>query len=210
MAERKAFNIIKAIPVVGQAYGAVRSVVYAAKGDVYEAKHSVAMDLADLNPLRIPKNLAHGIASVTNDLDSGVWIGRRPIGGQPLGLNISPGIDGTHWCIQINGVIYQLGVNKDHKIKIRISSTNEKRSWYENDCKEYSWYLLQKELPYFDPEELRIFAKSYEEREFRLLIATGGKMNCQAFTTRMFAVAANIPIEKARTIMLTVLPNLLF
>ncbi|CAF4054907.1 unnamed protein product, partial [Adineta steineri] len=75
MAERKAFNIIKAIPVVGQAYGAVRSVVYAAKGDVYEAKHSVAMDLADLNPLRIPKNLAHGIASVTNDLDSGVWIG---------------------------------------------------------------------------------------------------------------------------------------
>ena len=89
MAERKAFNIIKVVPGVGQAYGAVRGVVYAAKGNTHEAKHSIALDLADLNPLRLPRNLAHGIASITNDLDVGAWIGRRPLFNQPLGLNIT-------------------------------------------------------------------------------------------------------------------------
>ncbi|CAF4370070.1 unnamed protein product [Didymodactylos carnosus] len=210
MAERKAFNIIKAVPVVGHAYGAVRGVVYAAKGDMHEAKHSVILDLADLNPLRVPKNLAHGIASVTNDLDVGAWIGRRPVGKQPLGLNISPGIDGSHWCIQINGIIYQLGLDKDHDIKIRISSKSEKSSWYERDCKAFSWYLIQKDLPYSDPEGLRNYAKSFEDCEYRALIPMGGKMNCQSFVTRMFATAANISVEKARSIILLFIPNLLF
>ncbi|CAF2958278.1 unnamed protein product [Rotaria sp. Silwood2] len=86
MTERKAFNIIKAVPGVGQAYGVVRGVVYAEKDDMHEAKHSVTVDLADLNPLRIPRNLAHGIASATNDLDEGAWIGKRPIGKQLIGL----------------------------------------------------------------------------------------------------------------------------
>ena len=210
MAERKAFNIIKVVPGVGQAYGAVRGVVYAAKGDMHEAKHSIALDLADLNPLRLPRNLAHGIASITNDLDIGAWIGRRPLFNQPLGLNITPGLDGAHWCIHLNGVIYQLGVDKDHNIKIRISSKTEKSSWYERDCKIYSWYLIQKELPYYDPEELKTYAKSFEDCKYQMLIAVGGKMNCQSFVTRMFATAANISVEQARSIILLAIPNLLF
>jgi hypothetical protein len=210
MAERKAFNVIKAVPGIAQAYGAVRGIVYAAKGDMNEAKHSVTLDLADLNPLRIPRNLANGIASVTNDLDHGAWIGRQPFFNQPIGLNISPGMDGSHWCIQINGTIYQLGLDKDHDIKIRISSKNEKSSLYERDCKGYTWYLIQIDLPYFDPEELRNYAKSFEHREYRALIPMGGKMNCQSFATRMFATAANITLEKARSIILLVIPNLLF
>lgn len=210
MAERKAFDIIKAVPIVGHAYGAVRGAIYAASGDVNEAKHSVILDLADLNPLRIPKNLAHGIAGATNDLDKGAWIGKRPIGKQLVGLNISPGVDGYHWCIQINGVIYQLGVNKDNEIRIRISSKSERSSWYKDDCKIYSWYLLKKDLPDFDPEVLKDFAKSFEDREFRLFIPTGGKMNCQSFTTQIFATAANISIDKARSLILLVIPNFLF
>ena len=210
MAERKAFGIIKAVPVVGQIYGGVRGVVYAATGDAHEARHSVTLDLADLNPLRIPKNLAHGIANATNDLNKGVWIGKRPIANQPFGLNISPGVDGYHWCIQVNGVIYQLGVNKDQQIKIRVSSKSEKTEFYERDCKLYSWYLLQKDLPDFDPEVLRIYAKSFEERDYRLFVPTGGKMNCQSFTTQIFATAANISIEKARSLILLVIPNFLF
>ncbi|UJR10991.1 hypothetical protein I4U23_015175 [Adineta vaga] len=210
MAERKAFNIIKAVPVVGHAYGAVRGVVYAAKGDKSEAKHSIEFDLADLNPLRIPKNLVHGIQNATHSLEEGAWIGRRALFNQPLALNISPGIDGFHWCIQINGIIYQLGVDKDHNIKIRISSKTEKNAFYERDCKEYTWFLIQKELPDFDAEQLRIYAKSFEDREYRLFIAVGGKMNCQSFVTRMFATAANISVEKARSKILLVIPNLLF
>ena len=210
MAERKVFNIIKTVPIVGLVYGAIRGVVYAANGDTDEAYHSVILDLADLNPLRIPRNLVHGIASVTNDLDKGVWIGKRPIAKQLIGLNISPGVDGYHWCIQINGVIYQLSANKDYVVQVRIHSKTEKKSLYESDCKVYSWYLLQSELPNFNPEVLRDYAKSFEERKFQLFIPLGGKMNCQSFTTQIFATAANISIEKARSIILLVIPNFLF
>ncbi|CAF3121808.1 unnamed protein product [Rotaria sp. Silwood2] len=189
MTERKAFNIIKAVPGVGQAYGVVRGVVYAEKDDMHEAKHSVTVDLADLNPLRIPRNLAHGIASATNDLDEGAWIGKRPIGKQLIGLNISPGIDGLHCSYKFE---------------------NERNEWYNPDCKEYSWYLIKKELPDFDPEVLRTYAKSFEVREYQALIATGDKINCQSFATRMFATSANISIEKARSTILLVVPNILF
>ncbi|CAF0832481.1 unnamed protein product [Adineta ricciae] len=210
MAERKAFNIIKAVPVVGHAYGAVRGVVYAAKGDRSEAKHSIELDLADLNPLRIPKKLVHGIQNATHNLEEGAWIGRRALFKQPLALNITPGMDGFHWCIQINGVIYQLGVDKDRDIKIHISSRTEKTAYYERDCKEYSWYLIQNELPAFDADELRAYAKSFEDLEYRMFLALGNKMNCQSFVTRMFAIAAKISIEKARSTILLVIPNLLF
>ena len=210
MAERKAFNIIRAVPIVGHAYGAVRGIVYAAAGDKDEAYHSVILDLADLNPLRIPRNLAHGIASVTNDLEKGVWIGKRPIARQLVGLNISPGVDGYHWCIQINGIIYQLRANTDCEVTIIIRSKTEHKAQYESDCKVYSWYLLQRDLPDFDPEVLKAFAKSFEERKFQLILPVGGKLNCQSFSTRMFAAAANISIIKARSIIVLVIPNFLF
>ena len=71
-------------------------------------------------------------------------------------------MDGSHWCIQINGTIYQLGLDKDRDIKIRISSKNEKNALYERDCKRYTWYLIKIDLSYFDPEELRNYAKSFE------------------------------------------------
>ncbi|CAF3310936.1 unnamed protein product, partial [Rotaria sp. Silwood2] len=198
MSERKAFNIIKTVPVLGQAYGAMRGLVYAAQGDIPEARHSVSLDLADLNPLRMPRNLANGIISATNDLEQGAWIGKRPIGRAFIGLNILPGVDGLHWSIQINGVIYQLVLDKNNQVKVLISSKNERAEWYERDCKEYSWYLMQKELSYFDSEELRNYAKSFEAQEYQRFIATGDKINCQSFVTRIFATAANISIDKAR------------
>lgn len=210
MAERKAFDIIKSVPGVGHAYGIVRSAVYTATGDADEAKHSVTFDLADLNPLRIPRNLGHGIANAINDITKGAWIGKRPIGKQFLGLNISPGIDGYHWCIQINGIIYQLAANRDNEIKIRISSKDEKSQWYEQDCKIYSWYLLKTDLPDFDPEVLKNYAKSFEDYKFQLLVPTGETFNCQSFTTQMFATAANISIDKARSLILLAIPNFLF
>ncbi|CAF3694176.1 unnamed protein product [Rotaria sp. Silwood1] len=198
MSERKAFNIIKTVPVLGQAYGAMRGLVYAAQGDMPEARHSVSLDLADLNPLRIPRNLANGIVSATNDLEQDAWIGKRPIGRAFIGLNILPGVDGLHWSIQINGIIYQLVLDKNNQVKVLISSKNERAEWYERDCKEYSWYLIQKELPYFDSAVLKNYAKSFEAQEYQRLIATGDKINCQSFVTRIIATAANISIDKAR------------
>ncbi|CAF3312744.1 unnamed protein product [Rotaria sp. Silwood2] len=59
-------------------------------------------------------------------------------------------------------------------------------------------------------EELRNYAKSFEDREYQALIAVAGKMNCQSFTTKIFATAANITLEKTRSIILFLVPNLLF
>ena len=210
MAERKALNIIKPMPIVGQVYGGVRAAVYGIKGDSEEARHSVTVDLADLNPLRVPRNLANGIATIMNEIETGAWIGKRPIGKQFVGMTVTPGLDATHWCIQLNGVIYQLVLNRNKQLKVHICSKTEKSNYYEEDCKTNTWYLIQKDLPPYDPEGLRDYAKSFENQEYRALLAVGETVNCQSFVTRVFATAANISVDKARSIILLFIPNLLF
>ncbi|CAF2588149.1 unnamed protein product [Rotaria sp. Silwood2] len=69
MTERKAFNIIQAVPVHDHEYDVERKIVCVAKSDNDEAKHSVTLNLTDLNSLRVPKTFAHGIGSITNDRD---------------------------------------------------------------------------------------------------------------------------------------------
>jgi len=77
MVERKVFDFYKRIPGVGFIYGAVRGIVYAAADNEEEAKYSWEMDLADFNPLRMTRNFANGIHNIVNDLDEGIWIGKR-------------------------------------------------------------------------------------------------------------------------------------
>jgi hypothetical protein len=77
MAERKIFGRFKNIPVVGYGYGLVRGIAYGLAGDENEAKHSFEMDLANLNPLQIPRNILNGIISLVSNLDKNIWIGKR-------------------------------------------------------------------------------------------------------------------------------------
>lgn len=97
-----------------------KGTIYFVNGDADEAYHSFIIDLTNLNPLRIPRNVIHGIASVTYHSTKGVWIGKRPIGRQLIALNITLGIDAYHWCIQINGIIYQLSEGDNCSARVRI------------------------------------------------------------------------------------------
>jgi hypothetical protein len=119
MVERAIFDFYKRIPVVGFAYGAVRGAVYGLRGDEAEFKHSWEMDLADLNPLHMPRNIVNAFRNI-DSVDEGIWIGRRSLGDQPFALTYSPGADLFHWCMRINAIIYEVGGEKNRLIQITI------------------------------------------------------------------------------------------
>jgi len=209
MVERKFFNLWKRVPGVGFVYGGARGFAYALAGDVDEAKYSWEMDPADLNPLRMPRNIANALHDSAYDVDEGIWIGKRTLGDLPLGLTFSPGFDIHHWCIQIDGVIYELGGSK-RQIDIKIMSKNYMAATYKSYCKRFSWTMLQKKSSSVSKEELEAYAKSFENYQYRAVLPTGDKVNCQTFVACMFAKAACLTDFKARATVLRITPNILF
>ncbi|CAF2063132.1 unnamed protein product [Rotaria magnacalcarata] len=210
MVERRIFNVYKRIPLVGIAYGAARGVAYGLAGDFDEAKYSLEMDPADLNPLRMPRNIMNGLVDASHSLDKGIWIGKRTLGDQPFGLTFSPGADGYHWCIQIDGVIYELGGSK-RQVEIHIISKNENPEQYNSYCKRFSWTMLQGKSSSVSETTLYRYAKSFESSEYHVMMsASGDKVNCQTFASDMFAKGACITTRQARARILAVLPNILF
>jgi hypothetical protein len=137
MAERKAFNLYKRIPGVGFIYGAIRGIAYGLAGDADEMKYSWDMDPADLNPLRMPRNILNGLYDSAYDVHEGIWIGKRTLGDQPFGLTLSPVGDIHHWCIQIDGIIYELGGSKS-QININIISEDDSPTTHKSHCKRFS------------------------------------------------------------------------
>ncbi|CAF2399563.1 unnamed protein product [Rotaria sp. Silwood2] len=211
MAERKIFDLFKTVPVVGQAYGVVRGIAYGMKGDEDETKHSLEFDLTSLNPLRMIKSVGMGIVNMTNDLDKGIWIGRRSLGDQPLSFSLLPGTDAFHWSIQINGTIYQLLKTNQHDyIEIDISSQNEQCSAYEKGCKRFSWQCVHLRSS-IDETTLRNYAKSFESYKYKAILPDINEtMNCQFFVKLMFAKAAGISQKEAATVILLSMPNFIY
>jgi len=209
MAERKVFNLCKRIPGLGLVYGGVRGVAYGLAGDEDEAKHSFEMDPADLNPLRMPRNVANALHDSAYDVDEGIWIGKRTLDDQPFGLTFSPGADIHHWCIQIDGVIYELGGSK-RQINIKIISEDDSPTTYKSHCKRFSWTMLQKKSSSVSKRTLEDYAKSFEDYQYQAVLPSGDKVNCQTFVFYMFAKAACITTSKAQAIVLAIIPNILF
>ncbi|UJR11753.1 hypothetical protein I4U23_015934 [Adineta vaga] len=210
MAERKVFNIVKRIPVLGNTYGLVRGAVYELAGDRDEAKNSMEMDFADLNPLRMPRNLMNGLIDLTSNVDKGIWIGKRTLGGnQPFGLTFSPGADVHHWCIQIDGIIYELGGSKS-QVSISIISKDNDPTTYVSYCKRFSWTMLTGRSSSVSESRLRDFAKSFEQYRYQAVLPIGDTVNCQTFVKYMYAKAAGISNAKAAGDILAIIPNLIF
>jgi len=46
--------------------------------------------------------------ALSRSYDEGIWIGKRTLGNNPIGLTYSPGFEFYHWCVMINGIIYQV------------------------------------------------------------------------------------------------------
>jgi hypothetical protein len=207
MAERKFFNITKRIPGIGLAHGAVRGLVYALKDDEDEMKYSWEMDLADLNPLRMPRNVANGVVGAFCRDDRGIWIGKRSLADQPFSLTISPGADVHHWCIRIDGIIYELGGSKSN-VQIKIISKSDDPSLYESYCKRFSWTNLPQESCVSDAA-LRDYAKSFESERYHAIMMPD-RINCQTFVVDMLARAANLTNIAAQSLILTYIPNIIF
>src|ERR1700722_10151553 len=101
MSERKLFDIVKHVPIVGLAYRAIRGAAYEIAGDKEEALHSVSFNVADLNPLRSVRNITNGVINAFTNVSEGIWLGKRGLRGLPIGISLTPGFDIYHWCIQI-------------------------------------------------------------------------------------------------------------
>ena len=113
--EKKAFDIVKQVPVLGWAYRGVRAGVYYAKGNKQEVKNSCNFDLSsELNIIKKGANIGKGIAACTTNYSKGIWIGRRPLGYSPVKITGIPNYSLEHWAVMINGRIYEvLGKSAD-------------------------------------------------------------------------------------------------
>jgi hypothetical protein len=207
MAERKIFGLFKTIPIVGHGYGLIRGIAYRIAGDENEAKHSLEMDLANLNPLRIPRNIVNSTISLVIDLDENIWLGKRTLGDQPIGLSFALGSDIYHWCIQIDAVIYEL-LLQDGSIYIDITSKYDHPYSYECLCKRFSWTLLRRQSSCVSGTTLRDYAKSFESYRYRAVLPSGSTVNCQTFVTMMLAKAIGKTCDQAAAIIFLIVPNL--
>lgn len=208
MVERKLFNITKRIPGVGLVHGGLRGAVYALAGDEEEMKYSWEMDPADLNPLRIPRNVANGVVGAFSSDDEGIWIGKRSLSDQPFSLTFSPGADVSHWCVRIDGIIYELGGTKSN-LEISVISKSDSPQLYESHGKRFSWTKIPCASCTSDAE-LASYARSFGSRKYNALIFVPNRINCQTFVVDMIAKAANLSNNQAQAIVLTYIPNLFF
>lgn len=208
MAERKFFDVYKRIPVVGQVYGTVRGIAYSIAGNEEETKHSVEMDLADLNPLRMPRNIVNGLRNAASNLHEDIWLGKRSLGDQPFSLTVSPGLDLYHWCIQIDGVIYEVAGGKNSTAVIQIISEDTDPDLYKRYCSRFAWTKMP-QVSQVSNSTLRKYAKSFEQEKFMLIVQPDG-INCQFFVAHMLAKAADITFQAAKVCILAVIPNILF
>lgn len=207
MGERKIFDFYKRIPVVGFGYGAVRGVGYLIAGNTEEFKYSWEMDLADLNPLRMPRNIINGFRNAANTLNEGIWVGKRGLGDQLFSLTFSPCFDLYHWCIQIDGVIYEVDVLKNNLVKINIISKDNQPDSYKKYCSRFSWTKIPEKLRNSN-SSVQDFAKSFENKRYHL-ITQRGAINCQTFVILMLAEAAKLTLLEAQACILVIIPNIL-
>jgi hypothetical protein len=209
MTERRVFDMFKKVPVVGHLYGLARGNVYEALGDHDEAAHSREVDLADLNPHHVYRHLTNELLSWNSSLDKNIWIGKRTLGNQPFGVTFVPGSDIYHWCIQIDGVIYEL-LFQNGRIYIDITSKWEHSKKYESLCKRFSWTSIREQSSCATEISLRDYAKSFESYQYQAAFPSGNKINCQDFVGMMLAKAINKTPLEANFIILHFMSTMIF
>ena len=108
--EKRIFNGLKYIPLLGWAYLVLRFVVFSLKRNFTEAVYCLTVDVPSIfNPLRALCQLIRHCNSTTKDQSKGFWIGKKPILSYfPIAATIGPGLDLFSWVVMIDGQIYQL------------------------------------------------------------------------------------------------------
>ncbi len=70
--------------------------------------------------------------------------------------------------------------------------------------------MLWNESSSISKRKLRDYAKSFEDYQYQAVLPSGHTVNCQAFVIYMFATAACLTTSKAETIVLSIIPNIIF
>ena len=85
-----------------------------------------------INPVKQVTGIAKSVVSMTKDYSEGIWIGRRAVleGNLAIGTSLSPGIDGLHWAVMINGQIYQVNeIGTATSVKLKIDTNWNGFEW---------------------------------------------------------------------------------
>jgi hypothetical protein len=195
--ERKAYEIIRLIPVVGLGYKVVRGIVYKAKGDKEEVINSFTFDIANLNPFRLVTRLSKAWHDLSEPYDTGTWIGKRSLSKCLFGVSVFPKYDAWHYAVMIQGIVYHIqGTKKEIKIEIS-DDLNLKKS--------FQWFMIGTHSPRQINEEIIEECQKFEHanrKNYQLFPdEKNSKHNCQTFVKHMLKFTYGWSDEKAGLMM---------
>jgi hypothetical protein len=153
---------------------------------------SLHFDLTNLiNPIKWVSEPFRHIMGAIKDYDKNIWIGRRSLGAWGFGFSLIPGVEAYHYAIMIDGLVYQLDVNK-------------KRFWLKTDISSdklvinsFQWYPITGRN-HRSQNQLKEFAMNYEKKfVYRVVPTDEIEANCQTFVKDMLKYAANMGNGKA-------------
>ena len=176
--ERKAFDLIKTIPVVGLVYRAGRAMTFKMKKDQEEVIHSLTIDVANLNPIRVASELTRAVFNTAHEYDKGVWIGKCSILKCKIGLTIKPNTDLWHYAIMIKGLIFHVpGVNEF----IRIEESDDL-----NLKKSFEWRFFTNKIIKTE-DEIKRTTRNFESFKYKIIPKWQDEANSQTFVTFMLS-----------------------
>jgi len=190
---QKLVNIASAIPVLGPIWSLGAGLALMAFGEENEANYCARLDLADLNPLKNFGDLARHIIGATLDYEKGIWLGKRPLSGQPFALSLVPGIDFYHYAIMIDGFVYHVQSDDDGET-FRIDVTDSP-----TEINSFKWFPTDFMSSVRERCDLELFSRRFEcENDYRAIPRlTQQETNCQFFIRDIFAYAAGIELSEA-------------
>ena len=190
--ERKVFNIIKRIPVVGLVYRAGRAIVYKIKNDDEEVTYSLTVDIANLNPIRIVNEIFRATQNTAHNYDEGVWIGKRSLGKHKIGLTIKPHTDLWHYAIMIRGIVYHVHGATEF-VKIQESEDKNLKKGFEWTFIADSNHILKSN------DEIKNEIKVFEFHRYDYLPTWEDEANCQTFVSHLLSFVTGWEVEFRET-----------
>ena len=206
--EKKVFNIVRNVCLVGPIYGFIRSCVYIHKKKYDEAQRCANVDLlAQINPVKNITNVLRNVVNAFGSEDEGVWVGYRPIAWNknPYGIAISPGIDVHHYAVMIRGIVYQISAaSKDSYIQVDIYG----RESTEKDTFTWTSICQSNDSIAETDQEIMNYAKhrsGFNGSKYHLT-----KKNCQDFVKAMLCFTLGYTDDLCEYKLLLCLGNILF
>ena len=178
--ERKRFNLIKQIPVVGLVYRAGRAFKFKMQNDDEEVTHSLTVDLANLNPIKVASGITRAALNMSHSYNHGIWIGKRSLKKCKIGLTIKPNADLWHYAIMIHGVVYHVRTGTEY---INIETSEDA-----NLKKSFDWNFVTDDIIKTN-EELSECIENFTCIKYSLRPSTINEGNCQTFVNYMLSFA---------------------